>query len=732
MSIPLEVQGRLIANGKFHPKIYIESQGIPHIYGTTDNELAYGLGYIHARDRYFQMEIIIRMMKGSLSEIFGMKGFSSDAFWKPYEFEQKAKAVLQEYKVNRPDFFNYLNAYSEGINDFIKQNGVYDPMYKIFDSKPLQWKTEYSLLVTYFMSSQLAFFDNHIARQEIIDKLPPTLRIFFYPLNPQDLTTILRSEYPITSEKKITSILTNFQKSYRQVAPKRNLIPGTGSNNWVIGRTKTQKSSTIIANDPHLNLTLPGPFYEIHLNSKKLKVYGFSIPGTPLVVSGHNKNIAWGITNGEWDLMDTYRLSVKNDCLYFYNNQWLPFEERKYIVKIRGVGNESIRHRKSIHGKVIDDNQGNYVAQYWYASEKSYSSLALFDMMHGKNWSEFKKALQGFDYPPQNFVFADIYDTIGIVCAGKLPKRPKDFLGGLLDGTKPFVKPTFWNSQWTEENPNEGYLFSANQQPIQNEIYFGSHWNKNDYRVNRINSLLRSKRNWNISSNMKLQQDIVDCSYLELQKTLGAYTIPAKYKFIANQIMNWNGYLDFNHNEAKTFEVLRLVIEEEARLFTHDNFNIEKAPSFKYFIRYLNNPDFMIENTKPKQTIIENILSKTDSILNVKIYPKGGKSDQFGTLEINHISYLPGLGQKLTGINGNRNTISANSFVHSAFRSIFEMDESGIKGFTVMAGGQSGNINSVNYKSQLKSWKMGEYSETQFSDNPKDLLNICDTILFEQ
>jgi len=726
LSIPIEKNRDIRISNNHQLKILIDNLGIPHIYSDTKNELAYGLGYMHAKDRFFQMELISRTVLGELSEILGEQTFSSDKVWKPYEFNRKSKELLEEFKKTDLELYKYLVSYSEGVNSYLKNNELNDPLYKIFNLEPRAWKPEYCLLITWYMSGNLAYFDYHIQQQEILNKLSEQVLKEFYPRNPKNLNTIL------------PNIIKNnnaIKKEYKKVAINKKIHDikfnkDIGSNNWAVNSNKTENNSSILVNDPHMFLTLPSAFYEVHLSSDVQKLYGYSIPGIPLIVSGHNDKVAWGITNGEWDLTDRYLLNVKRDSLYLYKGSWIPFQQKKYTINVRGKGNKTFFQKRTVHGKVIKEDS-LYYAQKWYPSDKTYSIKALYNMMQSQNWYSFKKALEIYDYPPQNFIYSDINDTIGIVCAGKLPMRYDKYEGGILDGTKKPINSKFIDTLWYTDNPNKNYLFSANQQPIQNEYYFGAHWHKDDFRVNRISNLLEKESKWNMESMMQMQTDQVDLSFEQYKKLIDNYTLPKEYTYIKKTLVNWNGLMTAESHQALVYEIFRESVIKEAKNYANNQLKIKQTLSFKIFIKYLNQSDFTYPQNVTKQEIVKNIFKRTDSILKFQYNKQNKKYKIKSKFYINNISFLPGFGESIYGVGGNKNTINMNASTRPVFRSIYEINKNKIKGYTIMAGGQSGRINSINYSDQLMKWKKGLYTETQFEDNSKKLKNIKSTIIFE-
>lgn len=746
LSVPLESNGTREIHTKRKLDIYVDDSGIPHIYAASKNAVAYGLGYMHAKDRYFQMEMVSRTVQGRLSELLWAGTLKSDKFWKQYEFEQKSVALLETYKKENPEFYAYLQAYSDGVNAYLENNENSDPIYKALGTAPRKWKTEYSLLSTWYMSYTLTYFDHHIDQQEIYQELPEQIRNYFYPLRPDGINTILPANLvpsslrtpnlkvhssditAATSEKNEQSVFDlggTLMRSHK-------FYQGIGSNNWVVNNTKTKSKQNILANDPHLFLTLPEAFYEAHLATDTFKVYGFTIPGVPVIVSGHNDKISWGITNGEWDLVDRYKLEVKNDSLYLYDGKWIPFTIKNYTIKIKGKPDYIEKYKSTVHGKVIKEEDGQYYAQHWYAADKSNSTKAMYEVMKSQNWDGFSTALKDYSYPPQNFAYSDVNNNIGIVCAGQLPERSTGYVGQLLDGTKKYTPAKPLNSFWSAYNPDKGFLFSANQQPIQNNVYFGAHGAKDNYRAKRIYSLLEKNKNWTVNDIQKMQSDVVDISLEDFKTLMNNYKFKSKYSDIVKELKNWDGNMNGQENQALVYETLRNVSIAEAKHFAQYRLQVNQEPSLEYFLKYLNDKKYTIPADN-KQKIVDEIFEKTLDTL-TKQYGNRWKSVTYKTIsnfDINNILFIPGLGEKVDNAGGNINTININTKTfHPVFRAVYEVKDGKMQAHTILAGGQSGLINSIHYKDQIEPWRKGHYKKVQFENNPKKLAKIKNIIKF--
>lgn len=734
LSVPLQENGIKYYENEYKPKIYVDSLGIPHIYSKNQNDAAFGLGYMHAKDRYFQMELITRTVQGRMSEILSDKTLGSDSFWKPYEFERKSEELLADYKDSSPEFYEYLLAYTAGVNEYLTTSESIDPLYKAIGETPQIWKPEYSLLITWYMSYTLTYFDHHVMEQEMVTTLSEKEKKYFYPTQPENLKTILPSSkdtlQDITTTQYIGEAVVN--KSVNKYASPNHFYNGVGSNNWAVSKAKTKNQATMLANDPHLLLTLPEAFYEAHLSYEELNVYGFSVPGVPVIVSGHNDIISWGITNGEWDLIDRYHLEVKDD-MYFYEGGWEPFVKKEYTIKIKGYDDHTIVQNNTVQGKVIKEGD-QYYAQHWYASNKSYSIEAMYKMMKSKNWNSFTNALKDYGYPPQNFIYSDIDDNIGIVCAGKLPERSNNYNGGLLDGALTYTTLKPIDTLWSTYNPDQNFLFSANQQPIQNDTYFGQHGLKDDYRVERIYELLKNNNDWDIIEVQKMQSDQIDLSFDDFKELLEKYEITKENADIVAILDGWDGVMNGNSREALTYESIRLMTIVESQKFAQSQLKVHLVPAFKHYVRYLKDDQYKLPEDISKQEQLNTILANANSLLTRRFganWEKATYSD-VAKFKIDNILSIPGLGEEVQNASGNTNTINLNTGeIHPVYRAVYSMKKDEVKAYTILAGGQSGRINSIHYKDQLQLWKEGKHKPTQFENDPNRLTNIENILFFK-
>jgi penicillin amidase len=230
----------------------------------------------------------------------------------------------------------------------------------------------------------------------------------------------------------------------------KEIVPGIGSNNWAIAGSRSANGYPILANDPHLNLTFPSIWYQVQMSSPTVNVCGVSLPGAPGVVIGYNKDISWGVTNVDADVMDWYQVKFKDNSKneYWYNNRWNKTTKKVEIIDIKGQNPLIDTVIYTHHGPVVYDNisqkpkEGHEDipigdALRWTAHDESDEFKTFYLLNRGKNYDDYRKALTYYVAPAQNFIFADRHKDIAITPNGKFPLKYRDQGKYILDGSDP-------------------------------------------------------------------------------------------------------------------------------------------------------------------------------------------------------------------------------------------------------------------------------------------------------
>jgi len=515
-------------------EIYRDDYGVPYINSNSDLDAYFALGYVHAQERLFQMDLSRRAGEGRLSEIFGSKTIFFDKMFRTLGLY---KLVEGNFKIYDEATQNILIAYSYGVNEFInKSKEKYTIEFDILGYEPYEWKPEHSLLIAKLMAWELNIsWWSDIAFTHLIQKLGEEKVKDILPDFDENGPTIIPSEI-----KKYSSVpleLLNIDREFRKFVG----AVGThiGSNNWVVNGDRSVSGKPIIANDPHLGFTAPGKWYVASLCSPDLKADGFTLPGVPGIVIGKNDKISWVLTNVMADEADFYVEQLDSSkSNYFFNGSWLPLESYFDTIRVKDSSDAIIKIRKNFRGPIISDihtynkifpndeqNKAD-ISMKWSALEFSNEMLAFSKINHAGNWKEFREGLELFDTPGQNFVYADEDGNIGYTAGVKLPKRKNNSPSFVYDGTKddydwegyiPFREnPSLFN-------PKQGYIASANNKTIKNYPNHISNLWEPASRITRITELLDSKEKHSVDNFKKYQMDL----YSHYAKKIVPYILDA-------------------------------------------------------------------------------------------------------------------------------------------------------------------------------------------------------------
>ena len=482
--------------------IYRDANGIPHIYAETIHDLFLAQGYVHAQDRFWQMDFQRAIGHGRLAQLVGESVIDTDAFLRTLGWSRIAD---EEFATMPQDSRDALIAYADGVNAYMKERtsirlGLEYSVLKLTNAsyKPLPWEPADTLVWAKAMAWDLrSNIDVEISRA-VISKAVGADRVDdLFPVYPDDRPVIVPGGGGTTATAGAREPVAAPTDLLAVVADRTGLLDDLlgisgadiGSNNWVVSGALTETGSPILANDPHLEIRMPSIWYEIGLHCVPvgpdcdLEVAGFSLLGIPAVVLGHNDRIAWGVTNLAADVQDLYieKLNPDDPNQYEVNGQWVDMDVHTETLIIAGGKKKDLEVRGTRHGPIISDTYGELedldegtaldlpdeyaIALRWTALEPTRMVEAILGINRADNWDQFRRALSKWDVPSQNFVYADIDGNIGYQMPGRIPIR--------ADGDGRIPVPGWTNQyEWTgfipfdelpnRYNPPEGYIVTAN------------------------------------------------------------------------------------------------------------------------------------------------------------------------------------------------------------------------------------------------------------------------------
>lgn len=464
-------------------EIYFDEYGVAHVLAGNEADLFYGQGYVHAMERLFQMDLLRRSISGELAEILGPELVESDRFSRTIGFRRAAEkstgAISGETR-------KLLQAYADGVNDYIEQNREnLAPEFILLDYVPEPWDPVDSItiskMVAWFLGGNM---DTELLLAALVDEVGLEKAAGLFPSYPEQGLTIM-GPVGLSSKSALDLIALSGGGSCPQG------FPGVGSNNWVVSGDRTASGGAMLASDMHLSLDLPPIWYMNYLSSPEIKVTGVMFPGIAGVIAGFNERIAWGETNLGPDVMDLYQIkfNAADDTLYLYNDEWIKAEVINERITVRGGGKEELRIRETCFGPVISDVidlcPGDLpLCLRWTALDATLEADAMLDMIRASDFAEFRTALQNFMAPAQNFVYADVEGNIGYLGNGLFPIRSESHHragNGLLPvpGWSDEYAWTGW-VPWEEipllYNPPEGLIVTANHKAVADDYpYFLSY-----------------------------------------------------------------------------------------------------------------------------------------------------------------------------------------------------------------------------------------------------------------
>ncbi len=500
--------------------VYRDSMAIPYIVAKSDEDAAFALGYVHAQERLFTMDIARRAGAGRLSEILGTATIPFDLMFRTVGIKRMAEMIQSRMDKNS---LKILQSYSEGVNFYIEQAKGHLPVeFDILNYTPYKWRPLDCLIMGRMMAWELNIsWWTDIVFSDLVLKLGEDKVKDIFPDYPENAPYVIPPELKKLSG--ISSDLIDTDRRFRKFFG----IEGThiGSNNWVVNKALSASGAPIIANDPHLGYSAPGKWYAAVIRSRDWNAEGYTLPGVPVFVIGKNQDISWVLTNIMLDDADFYAERIDSSGRnYFYENKWLPLKIIRDTIRVKDSSDVPFKIKLTGHGPIISGIHPykvlypdtkidtSAVSMRWTAQDFSDEFTAFLRINKAHNWKEFKEAFATYAVPGQNFVYADKQGNIGYVFGGKLPLRGNQNPTFIFDGTsgkndwKGYVPASEIPDLF---NPPENYIASANNKTLKNFKYHISNLWEPPSRIQRITDLLHSKPKHSAADYMKYQVDFV-------------------------------------------------------------------------------------------------------------------------------------------------------------------------------------------------------------------------------
>lgn len=589
-----------------------DAEGIPHIYAASDDDAWFTLGYVHAQDRLWQLEMNRRTAAGRLAEILGPGALDTDRFLRTLGVRRNAAAIAENLD---PRTRRALERYAAGVNanlderrrtprvllgpEFALTGAPFPEPWTPADT--VGWSTMMAWDLSTNWSSEIARMrlSQRLTKQQIDELMPP------YPGNPRidaEGRTLAPvpdaplevADYPTLyrSLKIDTQALADDAGALMARAPYAT-VEGLGSNNWVVAGSRTASGKPMLANDPHLAMSTPSIWYMAHLSAPGLDVIGATLPGLPFVVLGRNARIGWGATNTGPDTQDLYieqLRTVDGRTEARTPDGWQPVATRSETIRVKDGADVTLVVRESRHGPLISDvskSAGEAVrplgattyalAFQWAALRPDDRTLqAGIALNKAGDWASFLDAVKDFHSPQQNYVYADVDGNIGFVAPGRIPvRKPGNDLKGQVpapgwdarydwDGFVPF-------DQLPQRlNPPEGFIVTANHKVVADDdkAFLTSEWAA-PFRARRIEALLDASNKHDVSSFAAIQGDVRSLAAVALLPLLrDTEPSSADAKDALAKLAAWDGTMRGDASEPLIYsawmrELVRLITRDE-------------------------------------------------------------------------------------------------------------------------------------------------------------------------
>ncbi len=524
-------------------RITRDAAGVPHIAAANDRDASFALGFVHAQDRLFQMDMMRRLGAGRLAEVLGEGAVGTDRTMRTLGLFRAAERQLTALS---PPLRTALDAYAAGVNAYLAQGATLPPEYALLRTVPEQWQPADSLVWGKYMALLLSGnYRRELAHARIATHVTQEQLGQLFPDYPVDAPVTLAALFRALPLDRIIASLPDA------------VGPNFASNNWVVDGKHSLSGKPILANDPHLGFATPDIWYLARIDTPTLHLAGATSPGAPYVVLGHNQRIGWGFTTTEGDVEDLFieRPDPSDPNRYLAPQGPLPFETRQEVIRVRRATPVTLTIRTTRHGPVISDlavppgvaPTGDILAlQATFLAGEDRTPQALWEVNRASNWEEFNAALTNVVAPQQNIVYADVDGNIGFTAPARIPIR------GAGDGWLPAPG---WSGEhdWTgfipfaelprAFNPPNGRFVSANNKIVGDDYpyFIGRDWDL-PYRVARINALLDETKLQSPDTTAAIQADALSLAARDLLPLMLAIA-PADAREAAalDRLKAWDG-----------------------------------------------------------------------------------------------------------------------------------------------------------------------------------------------
>ncbi|SNB39561.1 penicillin acylase family protein [Flavobacterium psychrophilum] len=745
--------------------VYFDDYGVPHIYAANQKDAMTALGYVHAQDRLWQMELIRRIAPGKLAEIFGTRALKNDKFFIGLGInENSEKAIATLNKNGKP--YQMAMAYLDGVNQYL-ENGKTPIEFKILGIK----KEKFTLKDVYNTFGYMAF---SFAMAQKTDPLLTDIKNKYGEEHLKDLGidySLNTTRIKISKEK--TQQYIEISKSITTLLENSPVPPFIGSNSWVLSPKKTKTGKVLFCNDPHIEYSQPGTWYEAHISCPENEMYGYYLAGTPFPLLGHNRDYAYGITMFENDDADLFEEenNPKNENQYKTVTGFENYKIRTKTIKVKDSTSIILNVKETQHGPIINDLIDNFknqkpVSFSWIYTQQPNKILdAVYSLSHAKNMTQFQKGVSYIVAPGLNIMYGDAKNNIAWFTSGKLYKLEKGVNANLIlngtngiDDKKKFLE---YAKNPSAINPSWNYVYSSNNMPEAIDGYNYPGYYLPEDRARRITNLLDNKSNWSKEEVSKMTNDNTSPVSIETVKTMllviNNKNLSSQEKAAINLLKNWKG-------TNQLIDVAPTIYTKWLYFYLKNTYQDEMGEiSFKQFLKThimkqsiafqtknINSPWWDNIHTKSKKETRSDILNmsfkQAISSLNNQL---GNDVNSWTWNKVHKVEYKHPLGSVALfkpffnvgkfSISGTNEVINNTMFDYSdeaqhivkagpSTRRIIDFSDIE-NSWSILPTGQSGNPMSTHYNDQAEMYLQGKFRKMKL--NKEEIIKTSTKLIFK-
>jgi len=653
-------------------RVVRDAQGVPHIYAASEEDAWFLQGYCAAQDRLFQIEMFRRLAAGEIAAILGPQGVEPDLDARRFRIRRLAE---QHLRTLRDEDRAPIAAFARGVNAFIERNrGALPVEFSLARFDPSPWTVTDSVMVALSLTRNLTNTWRDEATKQAMRSIGDPKKVDFL--------------FPVRTGDEISM----------------------GSNAWAISGARTASGKPLLANDPHLQTAVPGLWYQVHLKTPQVDVAGVQLPGLPGVLIGHNQRIAWGMTILHYDVQDLYEVRGG------------PVAQERETVAVRGGRPVDAVLLVTRHGPVITNEGGRNYAVRWAAALPGWFEYPVAELNRAGNWEEFRAALKRYPGAGANFLYADVDGNIGYQAAGKLPARKT------WNGDLPAGPDDEWDGLIAFEdlpsafNPPSGMLISSNQNPFPANYRHRVHGNfAAPYRARQARAMLSRQSGWTAARMAQVQKDVYSAPAHFLARQLAgvARSRGAGSPQIAEAgrlLEAWNGQMNADLPQPfiviLVFQHLRKAILEHVAPDKGAQYDSQMGQAIIERLFRDRPAGWFADYDQVLAKALLDALEEGERIQGRN--PANWKWGAYNVVRLDHpvVGRIPLLGPRYRwgpqGLDGAPNVISTTTArVSPSMRFIADLAD-WEKSTLTLAGGQSGQPMSGNYRDQWEKWLAGD------------------------